>query len=127
LFIRAEPALPSRSTPAPTRPSGEGRQEREVEEGAYIELGIQDLLSGAWTVVQWQDTTGNLHDVEGWQGWLDANGGKAWWVAAKDFGTGPFRWRSYQSQGGEPLFTSESFYLPHAAGETVRVEASLEP
>jgi hypothetical protein len=74
LFIRAEPALPSRSTPTPIRPSGEGKQEREVEEGAYIELGIQDLLSGAWTVVQWQDTAGNWHDVEGWQGWLDADG-----------------------------------------------------
>ncbi len=126
LFIRAEPTLPSRFTPTPTRPSGEGEQERELEEGAYIELRIQDLLFGAWTVVQWQDTAGNWHDVEGWQGWLDATGGKVWWVAARDFGTGPFRWAIYRSKAGELLAISQPFYLPNAAGEIIRVEVSFK-
>jgi hypothetical protein len=56
---------------------------------------------------------GNWHDVE------------AWWVAAKDFGTGPFRWVIYRGQAGELLAISQAFYLPDAAGATTKLEVSF--
>jgi hypothetical protein len=97
--------------------------------GGFIELHVQavQVPAGVWTVVQWQDAFGGWHDVEGWQGTLDAGDQKVWWVADKDFSTGPFRWVVYQGQGGPSLVASESFYLPAVSGERVRVEVSLGP
>ena len=70
-------------------------------------------------------------DVEGWQGTFDdaQTGGrtKQWWVAEKDFGTGPFRWLVYQEQGGPMLAASESFDLPAFNGAIVSVEPTLKP
>jgi hypothetical protein len=87
----------------------------------------QDL----WTVVQWQDREGNWHDVEGWQGTpdgiVDGEGRKTWWLSRKLCGQGPFRWVIYTARGGEPLATSEPFYLPSAPGQSVRVEVELKP
>ncbi len=87
------------------------------------------------TVVQWQDDTGSWHDVEGWQGPLalivpgPANtmvGLKAWGVAAKDFGTGPFRWLVYADNSrAERLATSEDFTLPSHSGHRRTVEVTL--
>jgi hypothetical protein len=79
--------------------------------------------------VQWQDTGGRWHDVEGWQGTLDdvalGVGNKLWWVAQSDLGTGPFRWIVRRGFGGDLLAESEPFYLPGTAGETLQVELSL--
>jgi len=94
--------------------------------GAYIELAIQGAtveMRSLWTAVQWQDGLGEWHTVEGWQGTPEEDGTKRWWVAPKDFGTGPFRWLVYQ--GGELLALSVSFHLPGSAGETVRVGVTL--
>jgi hypothetical protein len=90
-----------------------------------IELAVDPALAGLWTVVQWQDRLGGWHDVEGWQGTLDADGKKTWWVDKTDLGKGPFRWKIVQD--GELLAASESFYLPGSRGEVVKVSVSLVP
>lgn len=91
-----------------------------------IELHVQSAGAGLWTVVQWQDRNGDWHDVEAWQGALDVGGKIRWWVSAKDFNTGPFRWVVFDEAGKQPLAVSSSFNLP-GASETVQVEVSLEP
>jgi hypothetical protein len=118
-------ALPPRPTPvstaAPTTvPSF------HVREGGLIELHVQPPRTGLWTMIQWQDARGQWHDVDGWQGTVDG-ALQIWWVAPRDLGKGPFRWRVYQNPGGLLLATSESFALPHATGETVRVDVGLTP
>jgi len=80
---------------------------------------------GLWTLVQWQDGTAAWHDVPGWQGALDATHQKTWWVDSADYGKGPFRW--VVGQGDETLAASESFDLPAARGQVVRVFISLLP
>ncbi len=89
--------------------------------GAYIELQLSNAPPGAWSVVQWQDANGDWLNVEGWQGSLD-NGHRLWWVAAKDFGKGPFRWVVFNSPDGPLIAASEPFTLPQFPNETVRVE-----
>lgn len=90
--------------------------------GAHIELYVRSVPSGAWSVVQWQDSTGGWHDVEGWRGTLDERGIKRWWVHPKDFSTGPFHWLVTRGTGGPVLRTSEPFNLPHEPGYTLVVE-----
>jgi hypothetical protein len=109
--------------------------------GAHIELHVTFPSTWAWdrvnwqelwTVVQWQDEKGVWHDVEGWQGAPDSlivkdkviTGKKTWWVAKKDLGTGPFRWRVYHSKGSWPLATSAVFDLPATIGQKVVVKIS---
>ena len=86
---------------------------------AYIELQVQSPRPGLWTVVQWQDTAGNWHDVEGWRGQLDWSGWQRWAVAAKDFGDGPFRWLVVDGQNGPSLSASPAFTLPTGANQIV--------
>jgi hypothetical protein len=91
----------------------------------------QDL----WTVVQWQDASGNWHDVEGWRGTFDdvaiENGvviaQKVWWVAQADLGKGPFHWLVYRGQGGVLLVRSTPFHLPEPTSGPTIVEVSLAP
>ena len=88
------------------------------------------------TVVEWQDTQGNWHEVEGWQGTPDhvipgpsatMVGLKAWGVAAKDFGTGPFRWLVYNDHSlAERLAVSSPFNLPGGSGQDQIVNVLLE-
>lgn len=111
-------ALPGRDTPTPVLRDDDSNDDRPV--GAYIELHVQGAPAGAWVVVQWQaQGDGGWHDVAGWQGTLDAGGGRRWWVDARDFGKGPFRWAVSQGPGGPVVAVSQPFYLPGAAGETV--------
>jgi len=107
--------LPSRAMPAP----------QPLDDGAYIVLQVQSAPAGVWTIVQWQDSAGGWHDIEGWQGTLDEDDRKVWWVARDAFDKGPFRWAVYQGQRGQLLATSAWFYLPASAGETVKLEVSL--
>ena len=100
-------------------------KEEPKKVGGYIELQIPSGQSSLWTKVQWQDGVGNFNDVESWQGWVDANGRKRWWVEAKHFGNGPFRWVIQSCQTGEFLVTSELFYLPTQANEVIQVTISL--
>lgn len=118
-------ALPPR--PEDVVPSDEHGGDHDRPVGAYIELHVQPARSGLWAVVQWQDSTEYWHDVEGWRGALDASGSQRWWVAAKDFGTGPFRWVIYWVQGDELLAESDPFNLPQTAGEAVKIEVSFLP
>jgi len=101
--------------------SGHGRM------GAHIELQAQPEQTGLWSVVQWQDSGGGWHDVEGWRGLLEANGCKRWWVAAKDFGTGPFQWVVYRKPDSQPLAVSDPFNLPPEANRIQYIEALSGP
>jgi hypothetical protein len=142
-WVQAEgydlPPRPPTATPTPSPPEKPGNGARSSEQaGAWIELHCQLPAESPsldwpelWTAVQWQDTGGRWHDVEGWQGTLDkvANGvgSKVWWVAERDLGTAPFRWTVRHGYGGDPLAESESFYLPGTAGETMQIEVLLTP
>jgi hypothetical protein len=117
-----EPTLPPEPTDIPGVPPGS-----RPSKGAFIALHVPSAPEGVWTVVQWQDGLGNWQDVEGWQGTLEAEDEKVWWVASKDFNTGPFRWAVYQYKDGPLLAASASFDLPHAAGEVVAVRVTLAP
>lgn len=122
----AGPNLPPRDTPAPAEPGGDDRSDPDRPLGTYLELHLNQPPAGVWTVVQWQDSAGNWHDVEGWQGVPDADGGKRWWVAAKDFGTGPFRWVVQQGPGDPLLGMSAPFHLPAGAAEIMQVTVLLK-
>ena len=81
-----------------------------------------DASNEVWTIVQWQDAQGDWHDVTGWQGTLDANNTKTWWVGEKDFGTGPFRWLVVEEN--EIVGTSDPFNLPALPFETLTIMIS---
>lgn len=111
----AQDTLPPRATP-PATPTPLPEQGAGLV-GATIELRPTSPLPGAsWSVVQWQDAQGGWHDVEGWRGTLEHNR-QRWWVAPKDFNTGPFRWQLYGSRGGTLLASSAPFNLPATHGQ----------
>lgn len=140
----ARPTAPPTPSPTPSKPTATPgaptTPETPVSDpwgsaGASIEMYVHCLHPNVdwqelWTVVQWQDSLGNWHAVEGWRGGLDAveenTGQKTWWVAERDFGTGPFRWVVYRSLDGSVLITSEVFHLPSSAEEVVIVDVSLQ-
>ncbi len=118
--------LPPRETPIPSRPPGDDDDRDDKPVGAHIVLLVPSAPAGVWTIVQWQDSAGGWHDIEGWQGTLDEGDQKMWWLAPNLFGKGPFLWLVYQRPKGDKLLaTSDSFYLPDAAGKKVWVEVSL--
>jgi hypothetical protein len=134
-FAQAAPsALPPRPpTPTPTPPA----QSPTVM--AAIELRVQLGSKWSWgtmtwqdlrTVVQWQDRLGDWHAVDGWRGALDefigGEGRQVWWVAEKDFGSGPFRWAVTDGRSDQPVAVSRSFNLPARSNEKVIVEMMLE-
>ena len=128
LSVQAGPTLPPRDPPTTPTPSADkDKGDKDKPAGAYIELQTQIASAGAWSVVQWQDSSGGWHDVEGWRGPLADSNNRRWWVAAKDFGKGPFRWAVTQGQGGSLLGVSAPFNLPSGANETLQVVVSLKP
>jgi hypothetical protein len=112
------------ATPTATRSRHKKKASRPI--GAYIRLQISGVVSGGWTMVQWQDAQGAWHDVPGWQGSLEA-GTKIWWVAPADFSTGPFRWVMYEQHGGRQIAASEPFQLPAQPRDTVVVPLTDGP
>jgi len=118
--------LPPRDPPTPL-PAGEGgrRDKDRALTGAYVELVAPGALAGAWAVVQWQDSAGGWHDVEGWRGAVADS--SRWWVHPKDFGTGPFRWVVITGPDGPLWAASASFNLPSQPIQTVQVVASPNP
>ena len=126
LLTQAQGTLPPREPPRATPTPKKKDKSDNKPVGAYIELQLQPAPTGGWTVVQWQDSDGGWHDVTGWQGTLEGQG-RRWWVAAKDFGTGPFRWVIYRAQNGARLAISEVFDLPQQPNETVLIQVTLSP
>jgi len=123
----AEAGLPTRDTPTPTPVSSKDKdKDDDGPIGAWLELQASGAPAGAWGTVQWQNEAGNWYNVDGWQGTLDESGSRRWWVAEKDFGSGPFRWVVTQGKGGPVLGTSQSFTLPAGANETVGVKFTLQ-
>ncbi len=90
--------------------------------GGYFGVQVSSAKKGYWTVVQWQDPEGNWHNSDAWQGELDGNKQKLWWVAESDFGRGPFRWVIYESHEGVELVRSSPFYLPGGPSEAIMIE-----
>ena len=132
LLVQAGPDLPPRDPPPTNNPPPGGDSQNDDDDdgrsaplGAYIELQTQPLPVGAWSTVQWQDSVGGWQNVEGWHGALGSSGYQLWWVEAKDFGKGPFRWIVIQGNGGPIIGTSDAFNLPAGAGERVKVIVSL--
>lgn len=134
--IAAPPILPPRPEDdlLPPRPEDDAKEDdqdqtddSDEEAGAYLELQVQAAPPAAWSIVQWQDNTGNWHKVEGWQGTLDPQGIRRWWVAPKDFNTGPFRWLLTAGPQGEQLAASQPFTLPAFPHETRYVYLSFTP
>lgn len=125
LPVRVEAGLPPPETPVPAQVPGDGNGDSGKPIGAHIVLHVPAAPDGVWTIVQWQDTAGGWHDVDGWQGTLDVGHRIMWWLAPDLFGKGPFRWLVYQSAERDTLATSDPFYLPAAEGEKLRVEVPL--
>jgi len=124
-------ALPPRPTPTTTL-----KPPKSAPDGGVIELYIkfdQAIVptQALWSIVQWQDSLGMWHDVDGWQGTPDAiiTGGatKTWWVNKTDLGKGPFRWVIYAADKNKWLAESPSFYLPKTPGQKVEIVVSLAP
>jgi hypothetical protein len=129
---------PAEKTPIPQKSAA------RAADGAQIQLQVsfgenwpwpavhwQEL----WTVVQWQDPAGQWHNVEGWQGQLNAiyieddgtiTATQTWWVTEGDLGKGPFRWLLYQKRDGKLLRTSAPFLLPSRNNQTTEVTLSFE-
>jgi hypothetical protein len=122
LLPKAGPTLPPRQPPAVPAPGG-GDQD-SAEPGAYIELHTSPALPGWWSWVEWQNSSGNWEKVDGWEGTLDGQGARRWFVAKKDFGNGPFRWIVSRGPGGTAAGTSAPFDLPTVAYQTVDVTIS---
>jgi hypothetical protein len=109
--------LPIRDTPTPL-PRAHHKDRDVPPVGTTIELVAPGAPAGAWAVVQWQDSAGGWHDVEGWRGALSGSG--RWWVHPKDFGAGPFRWIVTRGPGGAELGSSEPFNLPGQPNQTAQ-------
>lgn len=118
-LVQAGPDLPPRNPPSRPQDDDDDDGDRQPI-GAYI---ILETPGGAWAGVQWQDSAGDWHEVEGWQGHL-ASGRQQWWVAAKDFGKGSFRWVVKEGSNGAAISTSSPFNLPNAANQIVTVTAA---
>lgn len=135
-FTPTPTTQPPSPAPLPPSPPEQEPRQRTRPSVATIqllaELPDSDITwQSLWTAVQWQDTAGRWHDVEGWRGFLDAisgtTGTKTWWVAAKDYGTGPFRWIVRREMGGERLGESELFYLPPKGGNLLIIPVQVSP
>ena len=121
LFLLSQPtqvtALPPRPTPTAVPPPD--------APGAKIILQVTgNIANNNWTKIQWQDGNAKWHDVSGWQGELENDGTKTWWVGEDLLGRGPFRWLVLED--GDIVALNESFYLPTTLNETLIVEVDLE-
>lgn len=116
-FPPERPPMPDAPPPRPEIPAFTSHQNGNGNGAATGQIQVQ-TNPGANTVVQWQDGTGNWHDVDGWRT-QSASGTVTWAVEEKDFGAGPFRWISY-AHNGRIIAASHSFNLPKA-GQMVSI------
>ncbi len=117
-------ALPPRPTPIPTATAAATPGPSSPAGGA-IRLRVEGATADMWTMIEWQDAAGGWHLVEGWQGTLEVDHTKSWWVAASDFGRGPFRWVVADRRGGEPRGFSSAFNLPISNRQIVEVTLTI--
>ncbi len=126
---RPTPGLPPRPTPGlPPRPTREQAGEPtpvplvQALSDAIIELHVASTADDLQAVVQWRDSLGGWHDVEGWRNHIEPAVVTRWWVAPDDLASGPFRWVVYRDRDDQHSITcsSPTFMLP-AAGETLRL------
>jgi hypothetical protein len=118
----ADSGLPPRDVPTPGPNNDDKGGSGGQLVGAHLELHAPGAPAGAWAAVQWQDSVGGWHDVEGWRGAVA--GSSRWWVHPKDFGSGPFRWSVKQGSSGSQWAVSSSFNLPGQPNETQQVTVS---
>ena len=120
--------------PLPPRPEPEPENPIEIVDGfdgqqiqLHLENEVEDIPSGLWTVVEWQDpNTGDWYETDGWHGTLNTPTTQEWWVGSDMFGDGLFRWQLYDSEGGELLMTSAMFNLPEHKDLKVIVNVLLD-
>ena len=132
VVLMAQSALADPPRPEPTPTSSASWPERPKptptpklpSQGGAILLSVSGAASPYYAVVQWQDGLGEWHDVDGWRGEVKDDR-VLWYVAPKDFGTGPFGWVVYNDQ--EIIGISESFYLPTDHGQIVQVVVTVRP
>ena len=145
---KANGDLPPRDAEGPTatpipEPEPEVIAVSSLPDGGAIEMRIAFSKDWPWDKMYWQDLWlgGEWNDgeswfkVDGWRGNLDAiaemdgvwTAQKAWWVAAKDLGTGPFRWVVYDHEGGSEIAMSDEFKLPAERGQAAVVKVSVAP
>lgn len=120
----AQGSLPPRHTLSSGGDEGSGGDQPV---GAHIELYVGNAPAGSWAVVQWLDSSGTWRDIEGWRGVLDLSNRSRWWVASKDFGSGPYQWKVVQGPYGQTLATSEQFNLPLKIDETKFISVTVRP
>jgi hypothetical protein len=122
LFLLSTPNSVTALPPRPT-PTAVPSLNSQIP-GAQIMLHVENIVSqNIWTIVQWQDAHNDWHDVAGWQGTLDSNNSKTWWVGEEDLDTGPFRWLVVEDN--QILGISDSFYLPLHPYDTLIINTSL--
>jgi hypothetical protein len=121
--VRPTPGLPPRSTPGlPSRPTREQTAEAtplplvQIESGAIIELHVALIDDDLQAIVQWRDSLGGWHDVEGWRNHIEPALVTRWWVAPDDLASGPFRWIVYKERDDQDkvICSSPTFMLPVA-------------
>jgi len=125
VFIQM-PAFDAQSGVAelPPRPQPTAVPQNSLQ-GGYIVLSLSAVEAGeVWTMVQWQDGWGDWHTVDGWQGTLDADGMKTWFVGPEHLGSGPFRWLVLQED--ELAGMSDPFFLPGEINQVVNVAVTLD-
>lgn len=123
------PALTQAAPPRPTIQPLNAPLSASSPYGAHIELILQSTWpAGAIAVVQWGDTRGNWFNVEGWRGSLGSSiRSIRWWVARKDYGTGPFRWIVRDLSREQTLAISATFNLPRADGQLITIATLNAP
>jgi uncharacterized repeat protein (TIGR01451 family) len=118
--------------PRPPSPEDASRQSSSggdpASPGSHITLSVSSARPGLWAGIEWLDSAGSWHRVEGWQGALPGGGGtQDWWVGQADFGKGPFRWVVYAGDDKSTVLgASESFNLPTSAGAPLQVSLAPE-
>jgi hypothetical protein len=120
LSLMAAPAALAELPPRPTE------AKKTEPKGAKIQLQADEETAGQWSMIQWQGTDGEWHDVDGWRGHVEPDGTKTWWVAKEDLSTGPFRWLVMESEETAAVGMSEPFMLPSIARVTQVVTLTLE-
>ncbi len=91
--------LPPRDDPSSN--SSDNSDDDDLPIGAYIELEVDLGLANSWSHVEWQDSNGDWQPVDGWAGTVGEQGHRRWWVDAKGFSKGPFRWVVSQGEAGK--------------------------